>query len=78
MSIIQNMAMRNDGKGSRERGDSYTAGGKVTWYSHFERQAKSFVKRSVFHITQKFPSLEFPHSFIELNHGHNIHINNTK
>jgi hypothetical protein len=57
MFIIQNMAITNVGKDSRERGDSYIAGRNVTWCSHFERQAKSFFKRRAFHIIQKFPSL---------------------
>ena len=50
MTLIQNATITNTGKESEEEGASYVDGGNVAWYSHFERQAKSFFKRKAFHI----------------------------
>ena len=46
MAIIKNPQTINAGKGVERRESSYTVGGDVNWYSHYEEQYGGSLKKS--------------------------------
>ena len=53
MAIIKNPQTINAGKGVERRESSYTVGGDVNWYSHYEEQYGGSLKKSTTSATME-------------------------